>query len=404
MAFPTTTLLDDFDRADASDLGADWSANPTESASNLAISSNQAKRSGTNQSCANYYNPATYGPDVEAYFTIGANLTGTTNTGVICRLTTPGAGTADGYRLSVVNNILRVFRYDNGSATQLGSDISVTTATGDSFGIWAIGGQLLVYQKASGGSWTWRGVRSDATYSAAGYLALATFDQIDQARFDNFSGGTHVPTVFSDAFAGTADTNVSSRPEWMASGTGTQVAKINASNQVKLAASADAGVVGHDTGVNDHYAQCVVRSGVVDATAGAVLTYIHVRGDGSRNAGYGASWDGSTHRIRRLDNGGIVASLGGTLADGDVMRLSVEGAFVQLYKNGTSFLNNTDSTFTTGRFIGMGGADTDIPAVDPFLDDFEGGPLEPIVPDAVFPVSRRAMHHYRRDVFRRRIA
>lgn len=195
MAFPTTGVLDDFTRADAATLGANWTANPTGSAGRHRVASNQAKRETGTANTADYYSVNTYGPDCECYVTMDVlapdDWGGTISGGIFVRLVNPGAGTADGYRHSFRGSDSHtLFRYDNGTATALGADFSVSGADGDSFGLEAVGSTIKAYHKPSAGSWTEVASRTDGTYSAAGFLALAMFDGSDNLRFDDFGGGT----------------------------------------------------------------------------------------------------------------------------------------------------------------------------------------------------------------------
>lgn len=189
--FPTTSLLDNFDRAS---LGANWSTDPYAAGqSALTITSNQA--SSSDGAGCSWYNVATYGGDCEVYIVIATKPSaGDTEIGL--RTVSVGTIGVDGYDLecNVVagagNDLIEVNRIDNQTFTQLGASITQEWAGGDSFGLEAIGSVLTAYYKSGAGSWSAIGNRTDATYSAAGYLTLMI--ESTDARVDDFSGGTVV--------------------------------------------------------------------------------------------------------------------------------------------------------------------------------------------------------------------
>jgi hypothetical protein len=179
-------------------------------------------------------------------------------------------------------------------------------------------------------------------------------------------------TAFTDDFAGTAGTLVSTRAGWTAVSIGNQIAQLNGSNQCAIAANTSPSLVLHNNGGTDHYAQCDIQS----ALAGVALeaSYLVVRGvASSRGTGYASSWDGSTHRIRRLDTLGVVSSVAGTLAAGDTIKLQVLGTQLILFKNGTAIITTTDTSFTAGTYSGIAGigpTTNQSAALDPFIDNF----------------------------------
>ena len=132
MTWPTTGLLDDFNRADSTGLGANWTADTMgESLVAPNVSGNQAAR-GASVSAA-FYNVATYGPDSEAFYDVAA-LTANQAIGLTLRvLSAGGVGTADGYYMEVQRNDTPdgwyIFRYDNSVGTQLGAAASIAFIT-----------------------------------------------------------------------------------------------------------------------------------------------------------------------------------------------------------------------------------------------------------------------------------
>ena len=197
-SFPTTGIIDAFDRADGqpSFTGGGWT-NQIEGANSgtLSILTNQLAvlTNGTGESSSAWYNTSTYGADCEVYCTV-STLPGAGNpTELYARLASPGSAAVDGYSVMFwhSDSVLRVYRYDNGATTQLGADISRTSVAGDSFGMQIIGSTIEVWYKASGGVWSSYGTRTDSTYSAEGNLGVGMW--FSTVRVDDFGGGTYVP-------------------------------------------------------------------------------------------------------------------------------------------------------------------------------------------------------------------
>ena len=133
-----------------------------------------------------WWNVGNLGPNVEVYATM--STFGPTR--LYFRLQQEGTAGFDGYAiLAYTDNNFYVYRVDNGSQTQLGAAISQTFASGDSIGASMVGSLITVYYKAAAGSWTSMGTRTDGTYTGAGKIGVAIFDNISGA-IDNFGGGT----------------------------------------------------------------------------------------------------------------------------------------------------------------------------------------------------------------------
>lgn len=194
MAFPTTGVLDGFNRADGA-LGSNWTAEPwNDTATGFAISSNTVRGNAATFSYDwAWYNAASYGPDVEVY--IDVTVAGSSEYYLAARITSPSgsASTGDGYAVYQKGTILQFARFDNGAETILGSDDTVTTlATGDGFGFEIIGSTLTAYRRVSG-VWSQYGTtRTDSTYSAGGFIGMGLYEDSRTAQLDNFGGGTVV--------------------------------------------------------------------------------------------------------------------------------------------------------------------------------------------------------------------
>jgi len=194
MAFPTTDLLDEFNRANENPLGnGDWTCPLFSGADTISIVSQVVAPNGTGIA-SGYWDNTTFGPDAEAYATISTKAT--IGEFVFVRMTSPGGGATDGYICEIVTDagadFFVVLRFDNDVPTLLDSPIEQEVSAGDSFGIEAIDSTLTVYYKAAAGSWTALDTRDGSAYTSAGYIGLG-FDTEVNGRLDDFGGGDVVP-------------------------------------------------------------------------------------------------------------------------------------------------------------------------------------------------------------------
>lgn len=193
-SFPTSAVIDDFNRANEGPSMTGWT-----NVNDMAGSSGRGFEVIGNQAQCNaisvnmdYKTATTYGPDVEAYVTIVDIGVGVDSSGIAFRLSDP-TGTPTGYLvIATASNNIQVYRIDgDSSVTQLGSDISQTVGDGDSIGVTMIGSTITVYYKVGAGAWNSIGTRTDSTYSGAGYIGLwADCGNPHSGKFDDLKGGT----------------------------------------------------------------------------------------------------------------------------------------------------------------------------------------------------------------------
>jgi hypothetical protein len=210
VAFPTTSVLDDFNRANGL-LGANWTtlgggANPPR------ITSNQAGNNGASGAYVGaYWNGTTYGADTECYMTVPVF---NDYVGVYARVGTP-TGNKTGYQASWSGSNLTLQRHNgDGSTTQLGSTVSVSQANNEKLGIECRGTTIKVYTD-TGGGWVERISQTDSNYTSAGYVAWDLYDVGTLTRVDDFAGGT--AAAVTQAFLPDADittTGWTSTPLW----------------------------------------------------------------------------------------------------------------------------------------------------------------------------------------------
>lgn len=200
MAFPTTGILDNFNRAnEGPPPSANWSGPVVVGESRLVVSANAVQGENATSICSGWWNPSTFGPDSEAFITLVSGGALVAFFGVQLRLAGPNTAGVDGYLFdaAALADELVIYRLDNGVYTQLGVTIAATWANGDALGGEIIGSTLQSYRKPSGGAWGAIGTsRTDATYTAAGFISFrSTGDGTSHVPGDDFGGGTVVTGV-----------------------------------------------------------------------------------------------------------------------------------------------------------------------------------------------------------------
>lgn len=194
MSFPTTSVLDDFNRANQgpppSGSWIDMSGAP----GGLEVVGNQCSGEVGSVSVG-LWDDSAIGPDCEVFCTIAVKHNGE-EIGLYARLTTASVTTVDGYSLAYNmesgTDTLRVFRVDNGVGTQLGATINQEVGAGDRIGLSIVGSTLTIYHD-SGSGFTSLGTRSDGTYTATGRIGAYIWNTT--ARIDDFGGGDYVPAT-----------------------------------------------------------------------------------------------------------------------------------------------------------------------------------------------------------------
>lgn len=192
-AFPTNSVLDNANRANE---GPPPSANWTDiyGASDVRVVSNALTPGLSSEYTSGYrWNAASFGPDVEVYYTItnkGSN--GSSAGRLFARIDSSGN---NGYSIqwdSFVSQI-KINKIDGaGSETQLGATISQSISSGDAIGMFVQGTTIELWYKLSGGSWTSLATRTDSTNSAAGYIGFDIYNPGVGTNpiIDDFGGGT----------------------------------------------------------------------------------------------------------------------------------------------------------------------------------------------------------------------
>lgn len=215
MAFPTTSVLDNFNRTTETPLsdGGNWT-NPLIFGNSQINTISNTVAQGSSTSNSAYRSNTTYGPNSEAYITL-AGKSGNNLVAVYARMANPNSsGASDGYDVSIAisgsTDTMRVGRIDNDGRTIIAS-ASQEVSAGDSIGLECNGSTISAYYKPSASGWnaTPTASTTDATYGSAGYVGLQLNGTNHTA--DDFGGGTIpassvsiTPTVGSAVLTGAA--------------------------------------------------------------------------------------------------------------------------------------------------------------------------------------------------------
>jgi hypothetical protein len=189
-AGPTTPVLDNFNRANGA-VGSNWSnIRPTTGFAAMNVSASGAVDASSTQFAWNFWNAATFGPNVEAYVTVRSY--GASDTIRIGARVTGGTNSYSGYYVSVsAAGAWSIIRIDNGgSPITLASGVTKTLASGDKLAIQIVGPNITALDDTTAAGWTQvltYNTSSDTTrYTAAGSLAL----EFKTSTLDDFGGGT----------------------------------------------------------------------------------------------------------------------------------------------------------------------------------------------------------------------
>ncbi len=188
MAFPTTSVLDTFTRADGT-VGANYTDDTGGTTDIMNIVSNQATSSPGNYKSALWTSP--FAADQEVFVT-WTTVAGAFDGGpqVYLRWNT---ASRNGYIFNVNNNttpfVCSISSVAGGTPTQLGATFNQTFADGDKIGASVIGNTISAYI-FTGGAWSLLTTRTDSTYTGSGKIGF--YSDYFGRTFDDFGGGAYV--------------------------------------------------------------------------------------------------------------------------------------------------------------------------------------------------------------------
>jgi hypothetical protein len=180
MPFPTTGILDTFNRANE---GPPPSANWSSAGGTPQVISNEFAGASASQNAALWIASTFTLPECYATFPVVAAFSAV---GWL-------DGTFSGYTVIMDSGLgsLTLNRVAVGVPTPLGAAFTQTISNGDSLGLQRTDASTLeVWYKVGAGAWTSLGTRTDGTYTGASSLLLSVFDT--SARADEFGGGNYV--------------------------------------------------------------------------------------------------------------------------------------------------------------------------------------------------------------------
>lgn len=187
MTFPTTDILDGFERSDEGPPpSASWGAKIVSAQSGLVVSSNTlTSASGIGSQVWG----TEFGPDCEIYCDVP--FTDSNSFALYVRLKDLGT-TFDGYcaRFATGDGQVVIQRWDNGAPTGLGFIGGIDVLDGDTVGVRVTGNVISAFHKPSGGVWTLVLERTDSTYPDAGFIGVQIFSS--SVQLDNLGGGDSV--------------------------------------------------------------------------------------------------------------------------------------------------------------------------------------------------------------------
>jgi hypothetical protein len=204
MAFPTTSVLDDFNRADGA-LGTNWSTLSGGAAGNVATNQWRSIAGGGGYS-ETWWNPASFTNTQEVFCTVTAlAATGASNQvflDIFQGWSTSSTAALSGYQLvytrNTSNDQLQIFKYTNGAFAQLGTTTTLAArlVANDKLGFERTSGGVLTGYTNQSATWSSQVTTTDAagffSGGQAANLGIGAFDSAIAWRLDDFGGGQTV--------------------------------------------------------------------------------------------------------------------------------------------------------------------------------------------------------------------
>lgn len=182
--------------------------------------------------------------------------------------------------------------------------------------------------------------------------------------------------IIQDNFTGPNGEKLTARPGWvlLGSGWGPSNPEIGSNQLVAAADAGDAGLVGQDTLVTDHYVQANVYAGLQWSSGNIPMLCIRSTNRGEAWGIFYRSGAGQWQMFKSGTGGGLGAAWVGSFTAGDFVRLEAEGNIIRAYINGT--LRITQDTLGNGASnTGVGILGWNVSSGTVLLDNYEAGTL-----------------------------
>jgi hypothetical protein len=184
---PVTPILDTFNRANGA-AGSNWSLIAPTGFAAMNVSGQTAVDSSTTKFAWNFWNAASFGPNVEAYCTIS---TAGADTFRIGARVTGGTASYTGYFASITGTgAWSIIRIDAGAPTTLASGVTQTLAAGDKIAIRIIGSRVTALHYTTAAQWSqvlsYDTAADTVKYTGAGRIAT----EFRAGAIDDFGGGS----------------------------------------------------------------------------------------------------------------------------------------------------------------------------------------------------------------------
>lgn len=193
MAFPTTSVLDSFTRANENPLAGGWSESAAWGETLKLVSNAITPDADT---AGSYWTAGTFTNAIELYATVSTKAP--VFTAFYLELTDNPATNAGGYRLEIVSvggrDTWRLYRLLNNDVVALTPYVSQELHAGDSFGIRRHGYALAAYHKPSGGSWRTVLSTFDNYLSTVTAFYLQVAIENPSSALDDVGGGSGTDT------------------------------------------------------------------------------------------------------------------------------------------------------------------------------------------------------------------
>lgn len=204
--FPSAAILDSFTRADQGPpAGPNWAGGgdrfETPGGPGLMVRSNQAVGSGTpGQVSASSYWTTTFGPNNEAYATLGAIVPPISSSRGYLELWARGSGfgtaALQGYQVEARpgSGDISLKKYPGSGNWYQGigvAPVSLVLSPGDGLGIRVVGSRVEAWVRIGAGPWTLLMAGTDTSYPTGGQIGVVSY--LSTRYIDDFGGGRVQP-------------------------------------------------------------------------------------------------------------------------------------------------------------------------------------------------------------------